>query len=104
MYTYKYVSVSLSISQEYVEYNRAGGVVHGEKAVARCSSLRIQFDFFRILTQPHFSHMSHTPFFHISECNSTSVFSLFEYPHSNPISPICRTPLSPISRNVIRQE
>ena len=41
MYTYKYVSVSLSISQEYVEYNRAGGVVHGEKAVARCSSLII---------------------------------------------------------------
>ena len=47
--------------------------------------------------QPHISHMSHTPFPHISEFNSTSFFSL-----SNPISPICRTPLFPISQNLSR--
>ena len=43
--------------------------------------------------------MSHTPFPHISELNS--FFGVFYFSTHTPISPICRTPLFPISQNVI---
>ena len=42
--------------------------------------------------------MSHTAFSHIPEFNSTSFLIL-----SSPISPICRTPPFPTSRNLVRQ-
>ena len=43
--------------------------------------------------------MSHTPFPHISELYS--FFGVFDFSSQTPISPICRTPLFPISQNVI---
>ena len=43
--------------------------------------------------------MSHTPFPHISEFNP--FFGVYYFSTQTPISPICRTPLFPISQNLI---
>ena len=45
--------------------------------------------------------MSHAPFPHISECNSIFGAESLISPPRQPISPICRTPLFPISQNLI---
>ena len=57
------------------------------------------FDFSTQTT--HFSHMSHTPFPHISEINSFFGAESLISPPRHTISPIRRTPLFPISQKLI---